>query len=81
MSRYYYILVPVIPSVTGMTMEKVQDKGKIHREKLKTFQTYTVEDLRNRLLSQKKIQHVRVFCNKAVNGHLIHSSPHYCKYH
>lgn len=78
MSRCCYILVPIIPSVTEMTMEKVQDNGKIRREKLKIFQMYTVEDLKKRLF-QRKIQHAREFCNKAVNGHLIHSSPHYCK--
>lgn len=57
-----------------MTMVEVQDKGKVHRDKLKTFQMYTLEDLKNRLLSQEKMQHAREFCSKAVNGNLIHSS-------
>lgn len=34
----------------------------------KTFQMYAVEDLKKRLLSQRKIQHAREFYNKAVNG-------------
>lgn len=33
------------------------------------------------LLSQKKMQLSREFCNKDVKGHLIHLSPHYCKHH
>jgi len=55
MSRCYFILEPTIPSVTKIAMEKVQDKRKIHRDKLKTFQMHTLEDLKNRLLSQRRI--------------------------